>query len=94
MASIITRAEISFDLVRRAMQTQAVREALAKKAREIQARAEQIAASEGVELESKVTELTRPKGRPEARVSSENVAQEFGNSFTERRRILGRAAGS
>lgn len=90
----MARVEISDRLVREAMRQQVVREALAKKARDKQARAEQIAATEGVEIESRVTEGTRPKGRPYARVQSANVGQEWGDSKTARRRILGRAARS
>lgn len=77
-----------------AMQSGTVRRALRKTADKKQLRAEQIAASEGVGLESKVVEGTRPKGRPFARVQSHNVAQEWGDSKTKRRRILGRAANS
>jgi hypothetical protein len=90
----MVRISITPDYIREAMQHPVVRAALAKKAREKQARAEQIAASEGVELESEVVEGTRPKGRPYVRVQSRNVGQEWGDSKTVRRRILGRAAES
>lgn len=89
---VVTRVNVTGELVRGAWGTAAVREALAAKAREVQARAEQIAASEGVELDAEVVEMTRPRGRPEARVQSANAAQEWGDSRTPRRRILGRAA--
>lgn len=90
----MARVRISSEFIVAAMQTKAVREALKKRADRVQSRAEQLAASEDVDLTSQVSEGTRPKGRPYARVSSENVAQEWGTSNTERRRILGRAAGS
>ena len=77
-----------------AMQCGTVRRALRKKAEQKQRAADSIAASEGVELDSKLVEGTRPKGRPYARVQSSNVAQEWGNSVVKRRRILGRAAQS
>lgn len=79
-------------LFNEAIQKPSVRAALARKARETQARADAIAAQEGEKLDSKVTEGTRPKGRPYARVSSTNVAQEYGTTIKERKRILGRAA--
>lgn len=77
-----------------AMRTKTVRAALRKKADKKQSRAEQIAAQEGVELDSKVVEGTRPRGRPYARVQSTNVGQEWGDRHTERKRVLGRAARS
>ena len=77
----------------RAMQSQVVRDALAEKARTLASRANSLGASEGVEMDAKVVEGTRPKGRPYADVRSENVAQEWGDSNTKRRRIMGRAAG-
>lgn len=90
----MAKVVISSQFVREAMQKPAVRKALAAKAREKQSRAEGLAASEGVELESSVVEGTRPKGRPYARVTSRNVGQEWGDSKTARRRILGRTAES
>lgn len=91
---MVARVELSNKTFIDAMQTKTVRKALRKVADKKQDRAEQIAASEGVELDSKVVEGTRPKGRPYARVQSSNVDQEWGNSNTKRRRILGRAAQS
>lgn len=89
-----TRVKISNETWLDAMQTGTVRRALRKKADMKQVRAEQIAASEGVELKSQVKEGTRPKGRPYARVESPNVGQEWGDGIVERKRILGRAASS
>lgn len=86
------RVRISDKTFLAAMQAKPVREALRAKAVEKQARAEQIADQEGVELDSKIVEGTRPRGRPFARVQSSNAAQEYGTSIVERKRILGRAA--
>ena len=90
----MARVEISSRTILAAEKSPAVRKALLKRAREKQNRAESIASSEGVDLESKVVEGTRPKGRPYARVQSTNVGQEWGDRHTERKRILGRAAES
>jgi hypothetical protein len=90
----MARVELTYEFIQRAAQSRPVRAALDQKARRVQSRAEGIASAEGVDLGAKVTSGTRPKGRPYARVSSDNVAQEFGNSKTARRRIMGRAAES
>lgn len=79
-------------LFREVVQKPSVRAALLAKAKDKQARAEGIAASEDVELKSRVTQGTRPQGRPYARVESPNVGQEWGDGIVERKRILGRAA--
>lgn len=76
------------------MRSAPVRAALRARAERVRARAEQIAAGEDVELESSLSEGTRPRGRPYARVSSRNVGQEWGDSKTARRRVMGRAAES
>jgi hypothetical protein len=88
------RVELSQRTWDAAVRNAKTRAALEAKARKVQSRAEGIASSEGVDLSAKVTSGVRPKGRPYARVSSDNVAQEFGNSKTARRRIMGRAAES
>lgn len=90
----MTRVVLSSRFIRDAMQKQAVRDGLERTARQKQSRAESLAASEGVELESEVISGTRPKGRPYSRVQSRNVGQEWGDSKTARRRVLGRAAES
>lgn len=90
----MARVEITSEWVKDAMQSRTVRAALADRARKAQARVEGIAAGEDVTLDSTVVEGTRPRGRPYARVSSPNTSQEWGSSNTQRRRILGRAAGS
>lgn len=83
---------ISRELIVEAMQSQGVRGELRKKADKLAARVDSLGANEGVEMEPHVTEGTRPKGRPYARVESENVDQEWGDRWTERRRVLGRVA--
>lgn len=83
---------ISSDLIVEAMQSQPVRDALAAKARHLASRAGSLGASEGVDMSTRVYSGTRPKGRPFARVESDNLSQEWGDRWTERRRILGRVA--
>lgn len=90
----MARVEISYEFIQKAMQAGPVRDALAARARKVRSRAESIAAGEGVELNSTVREGTRPKGRPYARVESPNVSQEWGSANVDRKRVLGRAAGS
>lgn len=75
-----------------AMQSTATRMALRLEAERRAARANALGSSEGVKIDAKVSEGTRPKGRPYARVESTNVGQEYGDRKTERRRILGRVA--
>lgn len=77
---------------RRIMQTDKVRAALKAKAEKVAARADVIAADEAYEVHAHVVEGTRPKGRPYARVQSDDADQEFGTWGKKRRRILGRAA--
>lgn len=86
------KVRLSYRWIGDAARKPKVRKALAGKAAQVRSRAERIAASEGVSLDSSVTEGTRPKGRPYANVTSPNVAQEFGTARVRRRRILGRAA--
>lgn len=82
----------SYGLIGEAMRSDAVRAGLRARALKVQGTAEGLARADDVELESRVTEGTRPKGRPYARVESSNVDQEYGSSTTARRRILGRSA--
>lgn len=82
----------SFGLIGEAMRSAQVRAGLRARAEQVQNTADNLASSDDVELESRVTEGTRPQGRPYARVSSPNVEQEYGSSKTARRRILGQAA--
>lgn len=90
----MARVELTYEFIKKAAQSAQVRAALSVKARKVQNRAEAIAASENVKLNSSVRDGTRPKGRPYSRVESPNVSQEWGSSSTARRRILGRAAES
>lgn len=75
---------------RKAMQSSTTRRALAKKARRMAVQANTLGAAEGVDIDAEVVEGTRPLGRPFAQVLSRNVGQEWGDRWTERRRILGR----
>lgn len=80
------------------MQLPAVRAALKAKAEEIAARARTIAAADiddGFASEIRVSEETRPSGRPTAKVIADRedaAAHEWGSTNTQRRRVLGRAA--
>lgn len=75
--------------VQRILQTETVRRQLRivrdRKARQVAA----YAAGEGVKVPIEVSEGTRPKGRPYARVSIP-ASHEFGDSKTKRLRLLGR----
>lgn len=76
-----------------------VRAALKARAEEIAGAARSMAASEiddGFASEIEVSEEVRPSGRPTAKVVAKRADaadHEWGSSNTERRRILGRAAG-
>ncbi|MFH9011230.1 hypothetical protein ACH4C6_07620 [Streptomyces sp. NPDC017943] len=76
-----------------------VRAALHNKAEEIAARARTIAAAEiddDFASEIRVSDETRPSGRPVAKVEAtrdDAPDHEWGSSNTQRRRVLGRAAG-
>lgn len=83
---------ISRDLVRDAAGQPAVRNQLGTIARRVATRAESLANSEDVSLNTWVEEGDRPEWRPQAVVYGDNAEQEFGSSRTQRRRILGRAA--
>lgn len=74
------------------MRSPQVRAALRTEAERIVGRAEQIAAQENYEVHAYVEEDIRPKGRPTARVRSNDADQEFGTYGKKRLRILGRAA--
>lgn len=82
----------SYKLLGEAMRSSTVRAALKRKANEGRARVDSLGRSEGVEMNAYVLDGTRPKGRPYARIQSDNAAQEWGNRFVERRRIIGRYA--
>ena len=88
----MARVILTYEFIREAAQNPKTRRALHDKAVQVQRRAEGIARGDNVTLNSKVVDGTRPKGRPYSRVESPNVAQEWGSSKVDRRRILGRAA--
>ena len=83
---------ISRDFLVQAMRSAPVRAGLEAKAEEVKARAEQLAAADGVAMTVTLDSKTRPRGRPAVNVVSDNVDQEFGTAKVARRRILGRAA--
>jgi hypothetical protein len=80
----MARVRISYEFIGEAMRSQAVRAALRQKAEAKRSRADALGASEGIEMETEVSEGTRPKGRPYARLSSKNVNQEWGDRYTDR----------
>lgn len=86
--------EISSDFIRAAMLQPGVAAHLQVVANRVRKRAEGLAASEGVDMQITTKAGTRPKGRPYVNVIGDNVDQEWGTTRTERRRILGRSAGS
>lgn len=88
----MARVRISGASVTAAMQSKGTRAALEAKARELRVRVDALGASEGVEMDARVESGTRPLGRPYSNVLSLNVAQEWGNRYVKRRRILGRVA--
>lgn len=85
---------VSKALLEQVMTSPGVRAALVAKARELATRADALGKAEGVDINATVREGTRPKGRPFAYVESANTAQEWGDRYTERRRVLGRTAQS
>lgn len=88
----MSKIEISRDFVREAADQPAVREALRRTADRVRRRADGLAASEGVSMNTWVEESTRPGWRPQAVVYGDNSEQEWGSSREDRRRIMGRAA--
>ncbi len=96
----MSRPRIVFDErgLEEIMRLPKVRAALKAKAQEIAGRARTMAASEiddGFASEIRVSEETRPSGRPTAKVVADRqdaADHEWGSTNTERRRILGRAA--
>lgn len=87
----MAEVEISYEFIQKAAQHPDVVKHLAVVAKRIQARAEGLAASEGVDMNVTTVAGVRPGGRPFVNVVGDNAEQEFGSSRTERRRILGRA---
>ncbi|MFM9473956.1 hypothetical protein [Streptomyces scabiei] len=97
----MSRPRIRFDErgLTEIMQMPAVRAALKAKAEEIAGRARTMAAAEiddNFASEIRVSEETRPSGRPVAKVVADRADaadHEWGSTNTQRRRILGRAGG-
>ena len=81
------------DFVLDVMQSAPVREALRARAEQIAERADAEYERIGSDARTTVTEGTRPKGRPYARVSSPAVDSEWGTWRVPKRRVLARAAG-
>lgn len=90
----MAKLRISSDFIVACMQHQKVRAALDARRDRVAAAAASIAAAEEVDLPLTTSSGTRPKGRPYSRVSTSNVSQEWGDSETDRRRVMGRAAES
>jgi len=88
----MTKFNPTRETTRLAMLSDPVRLALIAKAQKLAQRVDQIGNSEGVEMDAEVKVGIRPKGRPYARVESDKSSQEWGDRWTERKRILGRAA--
>lgn len=83
--------EISAELMAMAWNHPDIPKALQAEADRRAARARELAAAEGVEMEVTTVAGVRPKGRAFVNVVSDNVDQEFGSSRSARYRILGRA---
>lgn len=88
----MAKVEITRELIRKAMTHPEVVKHLRVIADRVKVKADALAAAEGVELDSWVTESVRPGGRPQAQVYADNSEQEFGTRDVNRYRILGRAA--
>lgn len=84
--------EITREFIRSAWAHGGVTKQLRVIAQRIEKRADSLASADGVEMETWVKESTRPGGRPQAQVYSDNQSQEWGSSFGARYRIMGRAA--
>lgn len=85
------KIEVSRDFVRAAARHEAVTSQLRVIGDRVKNRAQNIAASEGVEMDVWVEEGERPGWRPQVVVYGDNPEQEFGSARADRRRILGRA---
>lgn len=83
--------ELSYEYIQRAANHPDVVKQLQVVADRVRARAEGLAASEGVEMTLTTKAGVRPSGRPYVNVEGDNADQEFGTSRTKRFRILGRA---
>jgi len=86
------KIEISREFVQQAAQQPIVRQALRQTAERVRRRADSLAASENVKMNTWIEEGTRPGWRPQAQVYGDNAEQEWGSARSDRRRIMGRAA--
>lgn len=86
------KLRISQQYIIDAMQSAGVRGALKQVADGLAGYVDDLGSREGVDMNPTVTEGTRPKGRPYARVESDQVGQEWGDRKSERHRVMGRAA--
>ena len=85
------KVEVSRDFVRAAARHEAVTNQLRVIGDRVKNRAQNIAASEEVEMDVWVEQGERPGWRPQVVVYGDNTEQEFGSARADRRRILGRA---
>lgn len=83
--------ELSYEYIQKAANHPDVVKHLQVVANRVKARAEGLAAAEGVEMTLTTRAGVRPGGRPFVNVEGDNPDQEFGTSRTKRFRILGRA---
>lgn len=87
----MAEVEISYEYIQEAARHPGVFAQLAVVAGRIKARADGIAADEGISMQVTTEAGVRPKGRPFVNVVADNAEQEFGSSRIARLRILGRA---
>lgn len=87
----MSEVEITFEYIQQAANHPGVVKQLQVVADRVKARAESLAAAEGVEMEVTTRAGVRPGGRPFVNVEGDNEDQEFGSSRSGRFRILGRA---
>lgn len=88
----MAEVHISPEFIGEAARHPAVRAELHTIARKIERQANILAAAEDVDMETRIEDSIRPKGRPQSVVWGDNVEQEYGSYREGRRRILGRAA--
>jgi hypothetical protein len=87
----MAETEISYEFIQQAAQQPGVLAQMLVVASRIKVRAEELARSEGVDMNVTTRAGTRPGGRPFVNVESDNPDQEFGSARSKRYRILGRA---
>jgi hypothetical protein len=87
----MAEVEISYGYVQKAARHKDVAKQLQVVANRVKARADALAAAEGVKMTTTTKAGTRPGGRPFVNVVGDNPDQEYGTSRSGRFRILGRA---